>query len=149
MMPLIRNKSARRIRWLLVVLTSSLIIGCSNETAEKWYSIEDVTAGQEIFANNCANCHGQQGESVENWKQLDDTGKYPPPPLNGSAHAWHHSLAALTRQISDGGERLGGYMPAFKEQLTEQEIRQVIAAMQDTWPDEIYNKWVEIDERSL
>ena len=35
----------------------------------------------------------------------------------------------------------GGYMPAFGNNLSEQEIEDVIAGFQSFWSDEIYDVW--------
>ena len=84
---------------------------------ERWYSDDQVTEGEQLFRLNCASCHGQNAEATPNWKQTDANGNYPPPPLNGSAHAWHHDLDLLRRTIREGGAKLGGQMPGFESQL--------------------------------
>jgi len=59
------------------------------------------------------------------------------PPLNGSGHAWHHSLANLTQTVTHGRAA----MPAFKETLTKIQITAVIAWTQSRWPNSIYAAW--------
>jgi len=76
------------------------------------------------------------------------SGHYPPPPLNGSAHAWHHPLTTLKTVIREGGEPLGGVMPAWQGILSEDEITSAIAAFQSYWSDEIYQRWLDIDQQS-
>ncbi len=39
-------------------------------------------------------------------------------------------------------------MPAFEGKLSEQEILQILATVQSFWPEEIYTKWKQIDEKS-
>ena len=65
--------------------------------AERWYNDEQVARGAPLFRANCAACHGQNAEATPNWKQTDANGNYPPPPLNGTAHTWHHDLDLLRR----------------------------------------------------
>jgi thiol:disulfide interchange protein DsbC len=108
---------------------------------ERWYSDEQVTQGEQLFRQNCSSCHGQNAEATPNWKQTDANGNYPPPPLNGSAHAWHHNLDLLRRTIRDGGAKLGGQMPGFEGSLSAAEIDSVIAFFQSKWSDEIYERW--------
>jgi len=108
---------------------------------ERWYSDEQVTQGEQLFRQNCASCHGQNAESTPNWKQTDVNGNYPPPPLNGTAHAWHHDLNLLRRTIREGGAKIGGQMPGFEGSLSAAEIDSVIAFFQSRWPDEIYQRW--------
>ncbi len=108
---------------------------------ERWYSSEQVAQGEKLFRQNCAACHGQNAEATPNWKQTDANGNYPPPPLNGSAHAWHHDLDLLRRTIREGGKALGGVMPGFADRLNAEEIDSIIAFFQSKWPDEIYRRW--------
>ncbi|MGN7614489.1 c-type cytochrome, partial [Magnetococcales bacterium HHB-1] len=50
-----------------------------------------------------------------------------PPPLDHSAHAWHHPDDVLKGIIIKGGE--DGRMPPFKGKLTEEDIGAVIRFM--------------------
>ena len=85
--------------------------------------------------------HGANAEGTADWKKTDANGNYPPPPLNGSAHAWHHSIPQLARTIKEGGIKLGGVMPPFGDKLSDQDVLAVIAYFQSKWPDEIYTSW--------
>ena len=107
----------------------------------RWYNQSDVDRGSELFQQNCSSCHGANAEGTLDWKTTDSNGKYPPPPLNGSAHAWHHSKEVLKKTIREGGAALGGLMPAFSEALSDQDMDFVIAYFQSKWPDDIYQKW--------
>ncbi len=107
-----------------------------------------LARGAALFKQHCAACHGNRAQGAPNWHQLGADGKYPPPPLDGSAHAWHHPYGALQQTIRDGTLRLGGSMPAWRGKLSEQEIAAVIAHFQSLWPDEIYQAWADIDRRA-
>ena len=109
--------------------------------AERWFNQDVVDYGAELFQQNCAVCHGVNAEGTKEWKKTDANGNYPPPPLNGSAHAWHHSIPQLARSIKEGGIKLGGVMPAFGDKLSDQEVLAVIAFFQSKWPDEVYKVW--------
>lgn len=126
--------------YIAVALMLYAILATAAET-DRWYSEEQVQSGKTLYLENCAACHGRNAEATENWKQTDANGNYPPPPLNGSAHAWHHNLELLRRTIREGGKPLGGVMPAFAERLDEAQIDSVIAYFQSQWPAEIYQKW--------
>jgi len=108
----------------------------------RWYTEEQVSRGKDVFAANCAGCHGQNAESTPNWQSLDANGNYPPPPLNGTAHAWHHPLAVLKMVIEEGGEPMGGVMPGWDDRLSDQQIVDVIASFQSYWPDDTYQLWL-------
>ena len=84
---------------------------------ERWYSQVQVARGDALFQENCASCHKPDASGTPNWRETDAEGKYPPPPLNGTAHTWHHPLSILRRTVSVGGVPLGGTMPGFGEKL--------------------------------
>ena len=111
------------------------------EEGNRWYSDELLIRGTDLFTQNCAACHGQNAEATTNWKQIDANGNYPPPPLNGTAHAWHHSKDLLQRTIIEGGAKIGGVMPGFKGRLSDTEIDAVISYFQSKWPDQVYSNW--------
>jgi len=97
--------------------------------------------GQQLFLKNCAVCHGKHAEGAENWQKLNEDGKYPPPPLNGTGHTWHHSTKALTTVIKNGTEKIGGNMPGWKDKLNNKDIEAILVFIQAQWPDELYTAW--------
>ncbi len=101
---------------------------------------EKIKHGAAVYSKNCASCHGPNGEAITNWREQGADGRYPPPPLDGSAHAWHHSTATLERMIREGSPGVGG-MPAWNGKLSNQEIDDVIMWIKTLWPDEIYDIW--------
>lgn len=101
---------------------------------------EKIKRGATVYRTNCASCHGPNGEATPNWREQGADGRYPPPPLDGSAHAWHHSTGTLEKMIREGSPGVGG-MPAWNGKLTNQEIDDVIVWIKTLWPDEIYNIW--------
>ena len=142
---------------LLAPLLLVAATGCSQDSAVsiepdpvtgRWYSSEQVVAGKRLFSQYCASCHGKSAEATPDWKKTLADGSYPPPPLNGSAHAWHHPLAMLERIILKGGASYGGQMPAWEGTLTDQQVLEVIASFQSYWSDEIYNHWLERERQS-
>ncbi len=70
----------------------------------------DAAAGATVFADNCAGCHG-----------VDGTGGNGGPDLTAIPSA--KDAATVTKQVQNGG----GGMPAFKGQLSDQEIQDVTA----------------------
>lgn len=100
---------------------------------------ERIKRGEEISQKNCASCHGPNGEATPGWRTPGPDGRYPPPPLDGSAHAWHHSTETLKKMIEEGS--VDGAMPAWKDKLTDQQIGDVIVWIKSLWPDEVYDIW--------
>ena len=109
---------------------------------QRWYSEDQVLAGSEVFAQHCAVCHGAGAEgTVSDWRRRLDDGSFPPPPLNGTAHAWHHPNSILLQVINNGGVAFGGRMPGFADILSEADKLAAIAYFQNFWDDEIYGHW--------
>ncbi len=131
-------------RILVLIGTALLLSACGEDTVPgRWYTAEQVRQGEAIFRANCARCHGDAAQgTAEDWRQPLPDGRYPPPPLNGSAHAWHHPLSMLKNTVRQGGAPVGGWMPAFGDKLSEEEIEAVIAYFQSLWSDEIYRAWL-------
>jgi len=104
-----------------------------------------LARGEQLFKQNCASCHGDRAQGAPNWEKPGPDGKYPAPPLDGSAHAWHHPRVALIQVIKQGTQKIGGNMPAWQGKLSDSDIDAVIAYFQSLWPDEIYAAWARID----
>lgn len=144
----------------LVILGSSLLlVACGNSEdsapvsepvqVERIIDTAQISRGADVFAKNCASCHGDQAQGDPDWRSRDKkTGRFPPPPLDGTAHAWHHPLAQLKHVIANGSPGGKGNMPAWKGKLTEQEMDDTIAWFQAKWPDEVYAAWAEISQRA-
>lgn len=96
--------------------------GLTNPLAE---NSEAATAGQEIFAQSCAVCHGETGQGDgPAAKTLD------PAPVNLADPAMMGSVddGYLYWRISEGGqmEPFNSAMPAWADGLSDQQIWQVI-----------------------
>jgi len=121
----------KRLHFLMSLLLLSALSQASHSADTRWYTWDDVVKGGNVFANQCASCHGAKAE-----------GKTPAPALNGTAHAWHHSFSQLKQTIKKGTQRLGGSMPPFEDKLNDQEINQALAWVQSHWSDEVYSLWL-------
>lgn len=106
--------------------------------------------GLVVYERHCMECHGAQGRGQSgDWRVRDAQGHYPPPPLDDSAHAWHHPTAALLEAIRDGSPAGEGNMPAWRGRLSEQDMRDVVAYIKSLWSDEVYRLWWEMERASL
>ncbi len=132
----------------LLLIVAILCGSCTGEVGEhgagaRWYSTAQVESGRLVFTKNCAVCHKSDASGTPDWKKRLDDGFFPPPPLNGTAHAWHHSISVLKEYIADGGASMGGRMPGFKDKLRESEMLDAIAYFQSYWSDDVYGMWKE------
>ena len=133
---------------LLLTILSFVIVSCSESSdqsptvAGRWYTKAQIPAGKELYETNCISCHGINGRgTVRNWQQPLEDGSYPPPPLNGTAHSWHHPKKALAHTINNGGLALGGKMPGFNDKFNDNQVDALVAYIQSLWPDDIYKNW--------
>ena len=138
---------------ILVLLSVGLLFSCSEDKTESGTVQSDkkivqrnvdartYSQGNKLYQQNCATCHGQQGEGAKDWRTPDKDGKKQPPPLNGSGHTWHHSPKALIRVINNGTGKIGGNMPAWKDKLSKSEIELILTWITSQWSDEIYTTW--------
>lgn len=108
---------------------------------------ERIARGAALFRQHCAVCHGPGAEGADNWRVRNPDGTFPPPPLNGTGHAWHHPWEDLKHTIHHGTAALGGNMPPWQGVLDEQQMEDVILWFQSLWSDEVYAAWWEIDQR--
>ena len=107
-------------------------------------SLDPIERGQRVYTENCAGCHGLNGEGQPHWQTTNPDGTLPAPPLNGSAHTWHHGDGTLYKQVKLGGayleqQGLAGFksgMPAFGELLTHEEIIAVLTYVKSLWGDQ-------------
>lgn len=113
----------------------------SPEQVVRNFDPEQVARGQALFRKNCAVCHGQDAEGTPDWRKPLENGRYPPPPLNGTAHDWHHSTEELKRFILSGGPAGEGRMPGWEGILKDQEIDDILVWIKSLWPDEVYQGW--------
>lgn len=111
---------------------------------------QQVARGQAIYDQHCMECHGANGKGQPgDWRVRDADGRYPPPPLDDSAHAWHHPTAVLMEAIRDGSPGGEGNMPAWKGKLSEQQMQDVVAYIKSLWSDPVYRLWLKLERQSL
>lgn len=109
-----------------------------------------VARGKAVYAQYCIECHGADGKGqAGDWRVRDADGHFPPPPLDDSAHAWHHPTAVLLEVIREGSPQGEGKMPAWKGRLTEQQMQDVVAYIKSLWSDEVYALWLKMERQSL
>ncbi len=94
---------------------------------------EQVAQGKQLYATYCSACHGANLEGQPNWKQRGADGKLPAPPHDSSGHTWHHADDLLLEIIANGGDPTISTMPAFKDTLSEAEMRAVLAFIKASW----------------
>lgn len=88
------------------------------------------TPGAHTYVTRCASCHGADGKGQPEWM----------PPLAGATSALAKESASAINITLNGSQRVvaagvpDAYrMPAFREQLSDQQIAEVLTFMRSTW----------------
>jgi len=107
-----------------------------------------VAAGQVIYSANCASCHGDQLQGEPNWKERKPDGKLPAPPHDATEHTWHDPDQQLFDIIKRGVAAVVPNYPTdmigFGEELSDQDIWNVLAYIKSRWPGDIQAKQAEM-----
>lgn len=92
-----------------------------------------VERGEVLYRENCQSCHGG-----ETGGQLRDI----PPPHNANGHTWHHPDQQIIDIILNGFSFSveTQKMPAFKDTLSKEDARAILAYIKTWWTDE-QRKW--------
>ena len=105
-------------------------------------SIEQVQQGKVLYDQNCASCHKKDLSGTKNWRSTDSDGHTVPPPLNGTAHTFHHSDKLLHNIIKYGFNNLiknyQGKMLGFGDKLSDNDIDSILAYIKTYWSEDIY-----------
>ena len=90
-----------------------------------------ITEGRALYLHNCAACHGPDGLGD------GDAGQSLSPSPAVLAYLITRPIAVdryLLWSISDGGAQFGSKMPAFKDELSRDEIWDIVAYMRAGFP---------------
>lgn len=109
-----------------------------------------IARGRLVYEENCLRCHGPEGKGQPgDWRQRKPDGLFPPPPLDDTAHAWHHPTEILRKAIKRGSPPGLGDMPPWEGKLTEAEIDDVIVYVKSLWSAEVYGHWLKVEQNFL
>ena len=106
----------------------------------------DISAGQVLYEEHCASCHGANLEGEPDWRSPNDDGTLPAPPHDETGHTWHHDNRLLYEYTALGGEgalaergitNFKSAMPGFADVITEEEIWNILAYIRSTWSERV------------
>ena len=108
-----------------------------------------VALGRQVYAVQCAACHGANLQGEANWMERRANGRLPAPPHDASGHTWHHADQQLFNIVKNGVKPYAGPgyqsdMPAFKGILSDAEILAVLTYIKHSWPQEIRDRQSQI-----
>jgi len=132
-----------------------LFAGAGSDTPPSYYLRPDdpqvLRVGAQIYAQQCAACHGVKGEGQPDWRSRGPDGLLPAPPHDSSGHTWHHpdeQLFAITKHglaklIDQPGYRTS--MPVYDGVLSDDEIVATLSWIKSQWPPEVRRRHDEIN----
>ena len=122
----------------LLVLLLPLLAACAEDARPP-----DLALGKTVYVQHCASCHGMKLEGQPDWRRKLANGRMPAPPHDDSGHTWHHPddvLFGITKHGLVPPYAPRGYesdMPAFAGQLSDDEIRSVLAYIAAHWSPQV------------
>ena len=128
------------MKWLILILLCSTSIASANHELED----RNLSAGQILYTNNCASCHGAKLEGQPNWQSPNSDGILPAPPHDATGHTWHHDIELLFEYTKLGGKGalaargitdFNSGMPAFDGVVSDEDIWDILAFIKSTWPE--------------
>ena len=149
-------KTLAAVAALLVVVTAFILFFPDRQAGAllKPNDAVVVARGKEIYAANCASCHGADLKGEPNWRRPNADLTMPAPPHDETGHTWHHSdktLFELTKYGLGDITNNANYktnMPIYDGVLTDQEIVAVLSFIKSRWPENIQRVHDELNLKS-
>jgi mono/diheme cytochrome c family protein len=130
-----------RILMLLAAASVAIILGSCGSSQNQGEQVSPALSesGQQLYNTNCLSCHGgPAGGSMSDM----------PPRHNANGHTWHHPDCQLIDIVLNGSGEMGEMMrrmmgkpdtpsmPAFRDRLTEEEVRAILAYIRTWWTED-------------
>lgn len=144
--------------FVIAVVTAGIYLAVGKPTAEATLSADPsnaelVAMGRQVYASQCAACHGANLEGQPNWRSRKADGRLPAPPHDASGHTWHHDDNSLFRLTKFGlaalvGQPVETNMPIYEGVLSDEQIWAALAYIKSRWPDKIRQRQADINNRA-
>ena len=113
-----------------------------------------LALGKQVYAAQCAACHGATLEGQPQWRERGPNGLLPAPPHDASGHTWHHADELLFRITKHGVAKAAGLkdylsaMPIYEGVLSDDEIVAVLSWIKAQWPAPVRQRHDQINAQS-
>ncbi len=129
-----------RPQWIYGLADTGALMA-SDDGGRSWTTFEGsgagrkaaIARGEALYRDTCQACHGVRavGERPDDMYARDEFG-FVAPPLDNSAHGWHHSDSDLVATILNGSPR-NERMRGWKDEMTEAQARDIVAYIKSLW----------------
>ncbi|MBI4236620.1 MAG: cytochrome c [Chloroflexi bacterium] len=107
--------------WAPLVAAALLLAACGGPRADP----APAEKGRALYTAICQACHGDAATGA---------GGVPPAPSHGvDGHTWHHADGQIVEIVLGKFNYPGRVMPSFAGQLSEEEVRAVLAYLKTNW----------------
>ncbi|MDH5489794.1 MAG: cytochrome c [Rhodospirillaceae bacterium] len=144
----------RKISILLAPALLLVLSGCGESPIDRADQANEraVQMGEEIYAENCAGCHGANLEGEPDWQVKKEDGTLPAPPHNDNGHTWHHDDNLLFNYTKLGGEKMlpkniKSGMPGFVDILSDEQIWAVLSFIKSKWSIEAQQRQASLNKK--
>ena len=120
---------------MLVLYISAIFLIACNLPRMAGSANSEATMGKALYEQNSASYHGIDGEGQPDWKTPGENGVYRAPPHTAEGHTWHHPDQHLLDIMANGGAMPNSTMPGFGEQLSEEEVAEILTHIKTFWGD--------------
>lgn len=126
-----------------IALAAVISLGAGGAQAVGLLDERNIVAGKDLYAQNCASCHGADLEGQPNWREPGPDGILPAPPHDATGHTWHHDTELLFDYVKHGGVAalaargvadFQSGMPGFGGTLDDAQILDILGFIRSTWP---------------
>lgn len=98
-----------------------------------------VLEGKRLYASHCAGCHGRKLQGQLLWQVQDEFAGRRAPAHDQTGHTWQHAdedLFVMTKfgRFATTPAAAKSYMPAYAQNLSDDQILATIAYIKATWP---------------
>jgi mono/diheme cytochrome c family protein len=117
---------------LLLLLATAMLLAAACGDPQDEPDAAQLEHGAQLYDAYCYECHGgATGGSIADI----------PPPHNAEGHTWHHGDCQLVDNVLEGilprpGAEGDQIMPAFGDELTEQDVEAILAHIKTWWTEE-------------
>ncbi len=129
------------IQVLAVMVAGSLLLSACTGTRPVQPPLTTQQArGRDLYQASCQTCHG--GATGGKLRDI-------PPPHNANGHTWHHADQQLTDMTLNGisFSLEEQKMPAFRDKLTEDDVKAILAYIKTWWTEEQRKSQREVTEQ--